>query len=61
MADLNIHSIEEVWNGLSYRMVRHYHNEGNRRKVDSCKNCHQWMADYSPNKILGELYINEGD
>lgn len=56
LADLNLHTVEEAWNGLPYKMVRHYHETGQRRKVKSCRHCDQWMAAYTPNGILGELY-----
>lgn len=58
LGDLNVYTVDEVWNGSSYRIVRHYHSMGARRKVVACKHCHQWMADYTPNKMLGELYTH---
>ena len=56
LGDLNGQSVEKVWNAQPYRYVRTLHEEGFRTNVKSCENCHQWMADYTPNKILGELY-----
>ena len=58
LGNLNTESISEVWTGQPYENVRVKHLNGKRRTVKSCVNCDQWMADYMPSGILGELHTN---
>jgi hypothetical protein len=49
LGDLNVQSINDVWNDKPYREVRRLHVNGERREVATCKTC-----DFVPNQVYGE-------
>ena len=59
LGDLNIQTVEAIWNGSKYRQIREFHLTDRRKQVNSCKDCDYWMVDYLPNKMFGEVYSNE--
>jgi len=59
LGDLNIQTIEEVWNGERYEGVRNLHKAGLLKKIKTCKDCDYWMTDYLPSKMFGEVYTND--
>lgn len=56
LGDLNIQTVEEVWNGERYNQIRDFHQTGRRKQLNSCKDCDFWMLEYIPNKMFGEVY-----
>lgn len=53
LGDLNVQSIEEVWQGLPYENVRKQHSQGLRSVVPSCEFC-----SFESNKVYGEVNKN---
>lgn len=50
--DLNRQSIEDVWNGKEYKVVRASHLAGQRRSVPTCRDCC-----FSNHKVYGQKII----
>jgi len=59
LGDLNVQTVEAVWNGSKYQQIRELHLTDRRKQVNSCKDCDYWMLNYLPSKMFGEVYSNE--
>ena len=42
VGNVNISSIENVWNGVAYRELRQKHLDGDRQKCGVCRQCSAW-------------------
>lgn len=58
LGDARTQSIEEIWRGEGYRLLRTSHCKGDLRGAPPCERCDHWQMYYHSRGFVGRLFVD---